>query len=239
MTIKSKHFAWLALTLVACGGGTPKPAAPPPAPKTPPPPVASVAEPEPAPEPPDAGAKEQPQEETPPPKPHHGPTAMFNDSTQPQTVGYDGAEFTLSAGAILDIPADSLRNARNILFTVDKKARFRKFKGKLGPLFMLSVQVPGKKFVMGASRESNPVASYGDPFVLKLTLPKGTDKANLAIESLKPGAKGHTKSSWRVIPMTKLETSDDGNRAVFHIRELPDAHVYLTTQDPTDAPSDQ
>ena len=96
----------------------------------------------------------------------------------------------------------------------------------------------GRGGVMEAvSRPSNPVASSGKPFVLKLPLPKGTDKANLAIESVQPGAKGRSKSTWRVIPMTKLETSDDGNRAVFEIRELPDAHVYLTSQDPTTAPA--
>jgi hypothetical protein len=80
---------------------------------------------------------------------------------------------------------------------------------------------------------SHPVASSSDPFIIKLPLPKGVDKANLAIESVENDAKGRLKSSWRVIPMTKLETSDDGNRAVFEVRELPDAHVYLTNQDPS------
>jgi len=210
--------------VVACGGSTPPPEQPKPepavAPPPPPPEPEPVAEPEPEPEEP-----EEPKEE---PKGPRRPLATYNNPSGPITVGFDGAVVRTS-GAELRIQGGSLRAPRNVLFQVDKK--FRGARGKLGDVYMLGVQVPDREYNMNTARPSQPFATSGDPFVLKLPLPEGRDSANLAVESVQVDDKDRAKSTWVVVAQTKLETADTGNRAVFEMSQLPDAHVYLTTQD--------
>ncbi len=228
----------MVMVVFACGGGTPKPAEEPKpevtaAPKpveTTPPPAASSAEPA-ATEAPDAGA---PDAEAPKPRRAGGePLTVYSDQMQPTTIAWGGGVFRISAtGAEFRIPAGALKEAHNIIFWVDKKARA--YKGKLGDIYELRAQVPERQYVVGAESSSQPLPTASDPFVLKLPLPAGKDSANLAIERVEEDARTHRpKFSWTVVPMTKLETADPTNRAVFELNTIPDGDVHLTTEPPT------
>jgi len=96
----------------------------------------------------------------------------------------------------------------------------------------LQAQVPNQQVQVSNVRASQPLSSNGDPFILKLPIPGQGDSANLAVESVEVDDKGRGKSTWTIVARTKLETSDSGNKAVFEISQLPDAHVHLTTRNP-------
>ena len=213
----------LVLSLVACGGSTPPPEEP-----KPQPPVAA-----PAPEPePTAEAKPEtppPEEDKPEPKDRR-PLAVYNDPTEPVTVGFDGAVIRLEGGAELRIPSGSLGTPRNIFFTVNKKHKGGQ--GKLGDVYALQAQIPNQQVQVSDARASRPMPSSGDAFVVKLPIPGNSESANLAVESVELDDKGRGKSTWTVIARTKVETADAGNKAVFELTQLPDAHVHLTTRDP-------
>ena len=208
--------------LVACGGATPPPAEPPKAPEP-------VAAPEPEPEPATedkAEPKEEPKDE-PAPKRQAGPMATYNNPTEAVTVGLDGAVIRVGA-AELRIPSGSFTSAHNVLFSLD--TRYRGTKGKVGDIYRIEVQVPNQSYQMGNARPSQPLPTQGDAFVIKLPLPSGKDSANLAVENVSLDDKGRASSSWSVRAMTKVETSDDGGKAVIETNELPDGHVHLTTE---------
>lgn len=219
----------------ACGGGTPKPAEPEPvataAPKpvetTPPP--AKTEEPKPA-DTADAGADDA---EAAKPRGGGAPLTVYSDQVQPTTVAWGGGVFRLSAtGAELRIPNGAIKEARNIIFWVNKKNKG--YKGRLGEVYELRAQVPERQYMVGQESPSQPLPTAGEPFVLKLPLPAGKDSANLALERIEEDARTkRTKSTWTVVPMTKLETADPTNRAVFELNTIPDANVHLTTEAPT------
>jgi hypothetical protein len=222
---------------MACGGGTPPAAAPPS-----PPPEASekpVAAPEKTSEPEakDAGAPVASAEPTSKrPSATGRPMAIYNGVSQPTTVGSDGAVFRLDNGAELRIPSRALLDPRNILFVVDKKARASA--GKIGEVYDVAIQMPDAAFRVGEETLSQPYTSHGDPFVIKLPLPQGTQSASIAIENIVLEPKtNRQKSMWSVGAMTKMETADAGNKAVFELQNLPDGHVHLTTSAPTAAPA--
>lgn len=224
--MKRNGLTWacpvLIFVLAACGGGTPPP-------EEPKPPVAAVPEPEPEPEPaPVVDAEPEPAEE--PAQEARRPLATFNDPTEPITVGFDGAVIRLQGGGELRIPTGALASPQNILFTVNKKNKGSA--GKIGDVYTLEAQIPGQKVQMQDVRASRPVASNGNPFILKLPLPGNTESANLAVESVELDDKGRGKSTWSVVERTKIETADTGNKAVFEITQLPDASVHLTNKNP-------
>jgi hypothetical protein len=152
--------------------------------------------------------------------------AIYDNPTGPVTVGFDGA-VVRSGRAELRIPPGALTSPRNIVFMVDRNSRGHT--GKIGDVYSLEVQVPNEQYEVGDARRSNPEPTGGNPFQLKLPLPAGRDSANLAVESVAVNEKGRGKSTWIVIAMTKPESADTGNRAVFELANLPDAHVHLTT----------
>lgn len=218
--------------IAACGGTTP------PTTTTPEPKPSATAKEEPKPEPiasaSASAAASAAAPETPPVKKGGSgrPQAIYNDVTEPQTVGLDGAVFRTPDGAELRIPGGALDGARNILFTVDKKGKGTT--GALGKLFMIKIQMPDTQFRMGEETASAPVTSNGDPFTIKLPLPQGKDAAALAIETVAPDPKTKkNKSTWQVVAQTKVETADTGNKAVYEVKVLPDGHVHLTSQTPT------
>lgn len=236
-TVVGLTVSFVVFAAAACGGGsTQPPQAPPPAP------VATVVpapepEPEPVTEEADAGTEAadattaDAEPETTQLRPSSNrPMTIIMDPTTPQTVAYDGAVVRLSNGAELRLPAGSLSDQRNIVFFVDQKAKGTK--GKVGDVYQLRLEIPGRSYVMGQARPSEPVDSAGPNFVMKLPLPQGMESANLAVEQVTQGANQRTKSEWRVIPMTKLETADPNNRAVFELRSLPDGYLHLTSQAP-------
>jgi hypothetical protein len=223
------------MVVFACGGGTPKPAEPEPAPtaapkpaETAPPPASSQEEPKT--EPQDAGT---PDAEAKKPRGSGAPLTVYTDQTQPTTIAWGGGIFRISAtGAELRIPSGAINEARNIIFWVNKKNRG--YKGRIGEVYELRAQVPEREYVVGQESPSQPLPTAGDPFVLKLPLPAGKDSANLAVERVEQDARTHrTKSAWTVVPMTKMETADPANRAVFELNTIPDANVHLTTEAPT------
>lgn len=223
----------LFLVVAACGGG-PTPPADTPAPKatatTPPPePTASAK----ATDTPDAAAPEPPAK----PKPAAGGVVpIYSGATEPQTIGTIGAVFRIDDGAELRIPTGWFNASRNILMAVDKKGKGTT--GKLGAVYEIHVQMPDTQFRMGEESPSDSITSQADPFVIKLPLPKGTESASIAIESIALDAKTkRNKSTWTVMAQTKVETADTGNKAVFELRTLPDGHVHLTTQAPSAAPA--
>lgn len=209
--------------VVACGGTTPPPEEPKPEPTVAPPPPPP--EPEPVAEEPDAGEPEEPPPAEEPKQPRR-PLAIYNDPSGPVTVGLDGAVIRVGS-AELRVPGGSLNVARNVWFKVE--SRYKGDKGKVGDVYLIEVRTPDRKYQMGEARASRAQPTSGDNFVLKLPLPKGSDSANLAIETIELDAKNKPKASWVVIAQTKLETADTGNRAVFEMGQLPDAHVHLTT----------
>jgi hypothetical protein len=229
-----KRSRWLAapglwILMAACSGGTPPPAEAPPipsaAPAPPPAPMVEAADAA----PPDAAA------EKPKPTPAAGrPMAVLEGMTEPQTIASSGAIMRLENGAELRVPVDALLDPRNVLIAVDKKMRGSA--GKIGDVYDITVQIPGMQYKIGEEAASAPIKTQGSPFVIKLPLGKATS-ANLAIETVtmakKKTGKETPKSTWSVVPMTKLEESDQGNKAVFEIEELPDGHVHLTSAKPT------
>jgi hypothetical protein len=231
----SRNFAYassVVLVLCACAGGS----KPPTSPETDPEPKASATASASTPVPDDktdtadAGKK--------PDKPKTISAASgaimvtYNDVAQPQTVGSDGAVFHAGSGGELRIPVGALRETRNLLFTLDSKGK--PTAGKLGAVFAVLVQMPDTQFKMGEVISSRPAQSSSDPFVIKLPLPAGANSANLAVETVAVNPKtSQPKSTWSVIAMSKLETSDTGNRAVFELPILPDGHVHLTSSAPS------
>lgn len=222
----------IVMMVMACGGGTPQPAEPVPEPKpaetTPPP--AKTAEPAPATDA-DAGAPDA--EEAKKPRGGGAPLTTYMDQMQPTTIAWGGGVFRISAtGAEFRIPNGAVSEQRNIIFWVNKKNKG--YKGKLGEVYELRAQVPEREYMVGAESPSQPLPTAGDPFVLKLPLPAGKDSANLAVERIEEDARTkRNKSTWMVVPMTKLETADPANRAVFELNTIPDANVHLTTEPPT------
>jgi hypothetical protein len=205
--------------LVACGGSTPPPAEQPKAPA----PVVAPPEPEPVAEE-KAEPKEEPKEE---PKRPAGPMATYNNPAEAVTIGLDGAVIRLGA-AELRIPSGAFSAPHNVLFTLD--ARYRGTKGKVGDVYRIEVQVPNQSYRMGDARPSQPLPTRGDSFVIKLPLPAGKDSANLAVENTAVDDKGRATSTWTIRAMTKVETSDDGGKAIIETSELPDGHIHLTTE---------
>jgi len=224
----------MVVAMAACGGGTPKAADPAPesttakpAETTPPP--AKTEDPKPADA--DAGAPDADA----PKKPTGGgaPLTVYSDQTQPTTIAWGGGVFRLTAtGAEFRIPSGAISEARNIIFWVNKKAKA--YKGKIGEVYELRAQVPDRQYVVGQDSPSQPQPTNADAFVLKLPLPAGKDAANLAVERVEADAgTKRAKSTWTVVPMTRLETADPTNRAVFELNTIPDANVHLTTEAPT------
>jgi len=211
----------------ACGGTTPPPEQPKPEPTVAPPPPPPEPEPE-AKEAPKPAEPEEPPEEAAGPK---RPMAIYNDPSGAVTVGLDGAVIRIGGGAELRIPGGTMSAARNVVFSVDK--RFRGDQGKIGDAYLIEVQVPDQQYQVGEARVSRPFPSSGDVFVVKLPLPSGKDSANLAVETVEVDGKNRGKSTWTIMPQSKLESADTGNKAVFEMRMLPDAHVHLTTKTPT------
>lgn len=202
----------------ACGGGTPPAEQPKPEPTVAPPP-----EPEPAADPADAAAPEAAPEE---PK-QTRPLAIYPNPDGPVTVGLDGAVIRLG-GAELRLPGGSMASARNVWFKVD--SRYKGGPGQIGDVYLIEVQLPDHKYQVGEARASRAHPTSGDPFILKLPLPAGKESANLSVETVEVDDKGRGKSTWVVIAQTKVETADTGNRVVFEMSQLPDAHVHLTTK---------
>jgi hypothetical protein len=165
------------------------------------------------------------------PPPAGSPAPTFEDSASPVTVGVLGAIFRVS-GAELRIPAQSLASPRNVLFVVDKKSKGSA--GKLGQVFQILLQTPEREFVLGQDQPSAAEPTSSSPFIVKLPLPNGTESANLAVETISVDEKTKKmKSAWAVVPMTKKETADTGNRAVFELNACPDGRVHLTSSAPT------
>lgn len=229
--MKRNPLNWLCavamLTLGACGGSTPppeEPAAPPP------PPV--VNEPKPS-LPPEAANEEKVDEKAEAQDKEEPrstrPKATFFDPAEPVTIGFDGAVFRLEGGAELRIPAGALANPRNVLFAVNKKARGTT--GKIGDVYVIQLTVPNTQIDLAQARPSSPIDSNSDPFVIKLPIPSNGSSGNLAVETVSV-EKGKAKSQWSVIAQTKLETADEGNKAVFEVQQLPDGTVHLTTSAP-------
>lgn len=216
--------------LFGCGGGpqpaqapTPEPAAKPSVP------AKSV---EPAAPLPSASASEVP---TPPepvaPPERKGPMTMLIDPTEPATIGLDGAVFRVGERMELKIPGGAFTAVRNVM--ISEVPKFSGAKDRLGSVYLIDIQVPGAKFKMDGQRPSRHQSSAGAPFVLKMPLPSGSQSANLAVETrLVDETSKRAKSAWAIVAMTKVETADSGNRAVFELGELPDGHVYLTNKAP-------
>lgn len=230
--MKRNPLNWLCavamLMLGACGGSTPppeEPAAPPP-----PPPVAE----EPKPAPPEKAADEEKDsekaeaEDQDEPRSRR-PKATFFDPAEPVTIGLDGAVFRLEGGAELRIPSGAMTNPRNVLFSVNKKARGTT--GKIGDVYLIQLTIPNTQIDLAQARASSPIDSSSEPFVIKLPIPFNGSSGNLAVETVSVD-KGKAKSQWSVIAQTKLETADDGNKAVFEVQQLPDGSVHLTTSAP-------
>lgn len=222
----------MVLFLVAACGGTP---APQPTTATPEPKPTASAKEEPKPEPvASASASASAAPETPPVKKPTGsgrPQAIYNDVTEPQTVGLDGAVFRTTDGAELRIQGGAFNQPRNVLFMLDKKAKGTT--GVIGKVYVIHVQLPDTQYRMGEESPSLAVTTNSDPFVVKLPLPQGKDSAGLAIETVAADPKTkRNKSTWQVVAQNKLETADTGNRAVFEVNVLPDGHVHLTTSAP-------
>lgn len=225
MKRNDQWLSFLVSGLMACGGSTPPPQEPIVQPQPP------VAEPAPEPEPTDKAEPDKaPEEEAKPERKERRPLATYNDPVEPVTVGFDGAVIRLDGGAEIRIPSGSLASPRNILFTVNKKHKGDQ--GRLGEVYALQAQVPNQQVQVSNVRASQPLSSNGDPFILKLPIPGQGESANLAVESVEVDDKGRGKSTWTIVARTKLETSDSGNKAVFEISQLPDAHVHLTTRNP-------
>ncbi len=224
----------LVLFLVAACGGSPTPP-----PTTTPEPAPTVKE-EPKPEP-SASATPAASASAPAPEPaatakkptgSGRPQAIYNDVSEPQTVGFDGAVFRTADGAELRIPGGALSEPRNVIFSLDKKAKGTT--GALGKVYQIHVQTPDTQYRMGEESPSVTVNTAGDPFVIKLPLPQGRDSAGLAIETVAVDPKTkRNKSTWTVVGQNKLETADTGNRGVFEVQVLPDGHVHLTSQAPS------
>ena len=132
----------LVLFLVAACGGSPTPP-----PTTTPEPAPTVKE-EPKPEP-SASATPAASASAPAPEPaatakkptgSGRPQAIYNDVSEPQTVGFDGAVFRTSDGAELRIPGGALSEPRNVIFSLDKKAKGTT--GVLGKVYQIHVQTP-------------------------------------------------------------------------------------------------
>ncbi len=181
---------------------------------------------------PDAQA-EQPADEAKPKTASGRPLAIYEGQTGPMTVAFDGAAFRLE-GAEIRIPTGALRDARNIVFTVDKKVKGAP--GKVGVVYLIDIQMPERQYVLGQDTQSRTETSRSTPFIIKLPLPAGVSSGNLAVESVTNDEKTNKpRSSWSVYGMTKLESSDGGNRAVFEVPVLPDGHMHVTTSQPTQA----
>lgn len=215
------------MLFAACGGGTPQPTEPstPKAPETSSPePVSSA----PAAEPVEAGA---PEAEA-PKKPAMASGAVvpiYQGVTEAQTIGTIGAVFRTDDGAELRIPSGWFNAPRNVMFAVSKKGRSTT--GKLGNVYEIHVQMPDTQFRMGEENPSQIITSQSDPFIVKLPLPKGTESASLAVETIAQDPKTkRNKSTWTFGAQTKLETADTGNRAVFEVTTLPDGNLHLSSQ---------
>jgi len=116
------------------------------------------------------------------------------------------------------------------VFIVDRRGKGDQ--GKVGDIYTLQNHVPDTQVQLADVRASRPLDTDGDAFVLKLPIPGNGATANLAVETVELDAKGKGKSTWTVFPVTKVETSDDGNKAVFNLPQLPDSRVHLTTRTP-------
>ena len=212
----------LVLSSVACGGSSPPPEEPTP--------TLSEVAPPPEPEPTAEKAPEPAQEEAAKPQQRdRRPLAIVSDPSGPITVGFDGA-IIRQGDAEIRIPNGALVSPRNIVFTVDK--RHKGDRGKIGEVYTLQIEIPDTQVQIPTARVSRPIESNTEPFLLKLPIPAGAEVANLAVESTGVDEKGRAKSTWVVVRQTKLETSDSGNKAVFELIQLPDAHVHLTTATP-------
>jgi len=223
-------IAALSLAAIACGSSTPVVANPTPElepsaakPSLPAPPDSSAVAPEASATPAASAAPAV----TSKPAPAGTPAPVFEESSAPVTVGVLGAVFRFSGGE-LRMPAQSLSGPKNVLFIVDKKAKGSA--GKLGQVFLIHLQTPEKEFVLGQDQPSAPESTLSGPFVIKLPLPAGTESANLAVETIAIDEKTKKpKSTWAVVPMTKKETADTGNRAVFELNSCPDGRIHLTS----------
>jgi hypothetical protein len=154
----------------------------------------------------------------------------------PTTIGADGAVFRFSSGLELRIPPLALSEARNVLVVEDPRAKGQK--GRLGAVYTIEIGVPGQEYGPGQHASEPYTSRGGDPFVLKLPLPAGVKSANLASETVSKDAKSKAAtSSWSITAMTKHESADPHDRAVFELPVLPDGHVHLTTEAPSAPPA--
>ncbi|HEY3233322.1 MAG TPA: hypothetical protein VGJ84_01310 [Polyangiaceae bacterium] len=229
--LKARNVLVLVCASTACGGAQP----PPPAPtketdkESPAASSAPAAEPE---KPSAAGAEKEKSKEKEKPKVGR-PIPSFNDASLPTTVGTDGALFHYADGVELRIPPGAFTGGLNVLLSVDSKSKGAG-KGKIGEVYLIQLSEPDARQSTEA-KPSNPRASAGDPFVLKLPLTGKTQSANLTIEAtVMDPKKNKLTSHWEVTAMTKFESGQPG-RAVFELMTLPDGHVHLTSQAPSAA----
>jgi hypothetical protein len=215
------------MLVAACGGGTPQPTEPS-VPKTPATSAPEPASSAPAAEPVEAGAPEA----AAPKKPGMASgqvVPIYQGATEAQTIGTIGAVFRTDDGAELRIPGGWFNAPRNVLFAGAKKGKSTT--GKLGNVYEIHVQMPDTTFRMGEENPSQIITSQSDPFIIKLPLPKGTESASLAVETISQDPKTkRNKSTWTFGSQTKLETADTGNRAVFELTTLPDGNLHLSSQ---------
>ena len=99
------------------------------------------------------------------------------------------------------------------------------YKGRLGDMYRLAAGPVSSPVGTGPG-----VTSSGDPFLLKLPLPKGKTTANLAIIALSDAS----KPKITVIAPKSVEESSNGSLAVFELASIiAGGAVHLTSAPPT------
>jgi hypothetical protein len=226
-----------AAALIACGGGTPNPAAPadtglplatpapapaPAAPASAAPVETSAAAASAAP-----AASGAPSADAPSDKPKRV------SSGRPAVLKQDSAEVTDTFGSsppakitigdtspsVLVIPEFALDRGYNITFKLDKKGKSTGV--PVGKIFHVMGQV-------GGSPSYTTIVSAGPPF--ELQMPAGSKKdANLAIGAITQDEKtGRESVTWKVIAPKRID--DAAGIAYFELTELPDAYLHVTTK---------
>lgn len=235
--LRTHSFAALtALVLVACGGGTPTPAAPgegeglplstpsalpvsaPAAPASAAPSAVESAAPAAS-----AAPSADPAADKPKRVSSGRPSVLKQDATEiTDTFGSSPpAKLTIgdTAPAVLVIPEFALERGHNITFKLEPKGKSDGL--PVGKVFHVMAQV-------GGSPNFTTVVSVGPAF--QLQMPAGSKKnANLAIGSISQDAKtGRETVSWKVIAPKRID--DATGVAYFELTELPDAYVHVTAK---------
>jgi hypothetical protein len=235
--LRSLPFAAaVALSLVACGGGTPTPATPgegdglplatpsglPAAPAPAAAPAAPSATPSAAP-----AASAAPSAEPGADKPKRvssgRPAVLKQDSTEITDTFGSSPPGKITIGdkdpGVLVIPEFALDRGHNITFKLEPKGKTHGL--PVGKVFHVMAQV-------GGSPNYTTVPSVGPAF--ELQLPAGNKKdANLAIGSIKQDEKtGKEAVTWKVVAPKRID--DATGTAYFELTELPDAYLHITTK---------